>query len=385
MKQILFLLSLVLVILLPSCKSGVGDDLPYDSTQDIREVTLLPSVQNNDGSWTYKVLLPITWEKNLNDKWDGIGLQISDGEIVLLYAAQNQNAYYWEYKTANSDVFMRWGHYRRDSEGNIIWASDANLSKKFTNYYIESGGKKYIGITFRDGSISPIVQASLAKLKAVINVSQTEAVTGADIVFNGSQSTASATPSAMITEYEWDFGDGVRLSGINLKHSYKLPGTYNVSLTVKDNFGTSDVANIDINVIEMVHPGDVGDNCVRFAFDYQNNLLRIYFNFSECGGNLFGKPNVFGNFDGPEKNWKLFITDGGLNFDIHHTGWGYIELPLEQPIMALKCGYSAWYDGDVKLPDFSRSNFDHLKKSIYFNGQDLSFIIYSSGQVVKGP
>ncbi len=41
-----------------------------------------------------------------------------------------------------------------------------------------------------------------------------------------------------IISYVWDFGDGQRGDGKNIKHQYSSPGIYNVTLTVTDNSGT---------------------------------------------------------------------------------------------------------------------------------------------------
>jgi len=56
-----------------------------------------------------------------------------------------------------------------------------------------------------------------------------------DVFFDGS----SSTDDGVITKYEWNFGDGGSASGVRVTHSFGLPGSYNVSLTVTDDRGGS--------------------------------------------------------------------------------------------------------------------------------------------------
>jgi PKD repeat protein len=37
-----------------------------------------------------------------------------------------------------------------------------------------------------------------------------------------------------IDQYYWDFGDGFRASGSDVKHNYVFPGTFNLTLGVTD-------------------------------------------------------------------------------------------------------------------------------------------------------
>ncbi|HEX5473256.1 MAG TPA: PKD domain-containing protein [Vicinamibacterales bacterium] len=57
-----------------------------------------------------------------------------------------------------------------------------------------------------------------------------------DVQFDGSASTDTYNA---IASYSWDFGDGDHGSGKVTTHSFDAPGTYFVSLTVKDSYGRS--------------------------------------------------------------------------------------------------------------------------------------------------
>jgi len=60
--------------------------------------------------------------------------------------------------------------------------------------------------------------------------------TGNQITFNGA---GSSDPDGSIMSYDWTFGDGNIGSGMNPNHSYDAFGTYNVSLMVTDNEGST--------------------------------------------------------------------------------------------------------------------------------------------------
>lgn len=363
MRKYIFLV--VLSVFLAACQNGLEVTEPNLSITDI---VLLSAKPNIDGSHTYEMLLPLSVGQS-----GAPGLQIGEGEIQVLYPAQNQIAYYWEYTTANADIFFHFGPYRNEN-GQIAWLNEGNLPSKYAVL------NKGYGITFRDGAISPVVNSHFTTLQAVIDLSAKSIGSGGIINVDGSRS------GPNVTRWQWDFGDGASDSGQIASHVYLRPGIFTISLVVTDNLGNRQSATTQIAVVETIHPGDVGDDFVRFSFDYQDNIVKIYFNFSKITINsLWGKYNVYGNFSGPEMVWILYTINHGLAFETHHNGWFYIEQSLVQPIMVVKCGYSAWYDGTMNKPNFPPSSFDHMKDCIYYNGQDLSFIIYSDGKVLKGP
>jgi PKD repeat protein len=66
------------------------------------------------------------------------------------------------------------------------------------------------------------------------------------------QFTASATGGTAPYNYSWVFGDGTTGTGASVSHSYLLPGTYTVSLTVVDANGLSATASSTITVAVSV-------------------------------------------------------------------------------------------------------------------------------------
>jgi len=56
-------------------------------------------------------------------------------------------------------------------------------------------------------------------------------------------------PDGSIVSYEWDFGDGTDPeSGVTTSHTYNTSGTYNLTLTVTDDYGSSNTTNQIITV-----------------------------------------------------------------------------------------------------------------------------------------
>lgn len=64
-------------------------------------------------------------------------------------------------------------------------------------------------------------------------------------------SSASYDPDGKIASYEWDFGDSSVGKGQVVKHSYASEGSYEVTLTVKDNDGTKTVVTEQIKVTDV--------------------------------------------------------------------------------------------------------------------------------------
>ena len=64
-----------------------------------------------------------------------------------------------------------------------------------------------------------------------------------DCEFEGAGSTDT---DGTITGFAWDFGDGGQGSGVSLSHAFAAPGTYQVTLTVTDDEGAQDSAQIPV-------------------------------------------------------------------------------------------------------------------------------------------
>ncbi len=80
---------------------------------------------------------------------------------------------------------------------------------------------------------------------AVFSVKPTSGIVPLEITVDGSNS---IDPDGTIVKYEWDFGDGTKAYWVAGKHIYTSIGTFNLKLTVTDNFGDSISATKEIKV-----------------------------------------------------------------------------------------------------------------------------------------
>jgi heat shock protein HslJ len=77
----------------------------------------------------------------------------------------------------------------------------------------------------------------------------TDADAGQQLTFDGTSSTAGATP---IVSYVWDMGDGTALSGSVVQYAYNAAGTFTYRLTVTDQNGQASTDNQTITVRPVV-------------------------------------------------------------------------------------------------------------------------------------
>jgi len=94
-------------------------------------------------------------------------------------------------------------------------------------------------------NLPPIPEITLSKDKVIVNQEL------------GLDASESSDLNGSIVNYTWDFGDGSNGTGVQVTHTYSEAGTYNITLTVTDNFG---VANSTV-IIVTVEKGatDFGD------------------------------------------------------------------------------------------------------------------------------
>lgn len=94
-----------------------------------------------------------------------------------------------------------------------------------------------------------VVEEEEKKLQAVIQ-SENIVEVGKTIIFDASKTTPAFEEQEL--SYEWHFGDGNRQQGIDVVHSYRDPGDYQVTLVVRDPDGNSDTITTDIFVYKKL-------------------------------------------------------------------------------------------------------------------------------------
>jgi len=94
---------------------------------------------------------------------------------------------------------------------------------------------------------TPVTVVAAANPVASFTYSPTDPSVGRSIVFNAASSTVPT--GRTLVGFDWEFGDGNQKSGVATTHTYNVPGTYTVVLTVTDNTGRKAVASRTVLVV----------------------------------------------------------------------------------------------------------------------------------------
>lgn len=115
-------------------------------------------------------------------------------------------------------------------------------------YFVVLSATDDDGATSRTPPTRIVIQGTNEPPVARIRASVTAGVAPLTVVFDGSESSDS-DPNDIITSYTWTFGEGEgNATGRVRDHRYRNPGTFEVVLSVTDNFGGVDSTSIEIEV-----------------------------------------------------------------------------------------------------------------------------------------
>jgi len=200
----------------------------------------------------------------LNNTGDKLILKNPDEEMVS------------EYEYSNTPNDKSWS---RKEEGVDDWTSDWPASPGASN-------------------VAPANHYPVANAGSNI----VNAKTGETLNFNGS---ASSDYDGTIVSYEWNFGDGSVFSGAQVVHSYSTVGTYQVSLTVRDNSSAASTSSITVTVV-------AGE--IQYQNDYSTDIKITEILPNPAGSdaeNEYIKIYNFGSRDVNLRNWSLDDEEGG--------------------------------------------------------------------------
>ncbi|MFQ5865738.1 MAG: PKD domain-containing protein [bacterium] len=123
--------------------------------------------------------------------------------------------------------------------------------------------------------------------------------------------------------YEWDFGDGYRQTGKKTVHFFKTPGTYTISLTIKDPQGESIYTNTDEVTVkrELIIANDIrtGDFKHRRPF----LLKRLHSDIRMLDSIAFVITVVIATIIGLQTHYVQNATFGSLNDYLTLFLWGF--------------------------------------------------------------
>lgn len=143
-----------------------------------------------------------------------------------------------------------------DPDGTIVsysWAfGDGAIGSGVTaSHTYATAGDKELTLTVTDnrGGSSVLTKTVTVTAPPVPNVAPTAAFTkslGADGMTLNVDGSTSTDSDGSIVEHAWTFGDGATATGATASHVYTQPGTYTVTLTVKDDDGATDVETASV-------------------------------------------------------------------------------------------------------------------------------------------
>ena len=124
-------------------------------------------------------------------------------------------------------------------DGNIVNAYNADI----INTVFGGNSNVYFGFTGATGGLSNLQQVCMYRT-AAFSQDKLTACVGETVTFTNN----STSDLNNITNYLWDFGDGVTSTLQNPTHTWATTGVKNVTLTITDISGCTDVSNVDITI-----------------------------------------------------------------------------------------------------------------------------------------
>ncbi len=151
---------------------------------------------------------------------------------------------------ATQPVEYRWDFGDGNMGTGLVATHSYDRPGTYTVTFTASNGRSMDSESMTTTVVAPPVAASVVSINSTPNPS----MTGQTVRF--SSNVRGDTP----LDYTWNFGDGTTGTGANPTHVYSQPGTYTVSLTVRNNAG-SDTATLT----QVVNPAMTANPCADIA------------------------------------------------------------------------------------------------------------------------
>lgn len=154
---------------------------------------------------------------------------------------------------------------------------------------------------------------------------------GDRVEFDG---TASRDFDGEIASTRWDFGDGATATGLRAAHTYKSPGTYTVTLTTRDDSGsTCDSATATARVIVNAPPVAIATLTDEAFIGGAND-----------GYWLDGSASRDGNGDGLSYSWQIDGAEAAIGETVRHRFNRPGKIPVKLTVKdgtGLACGIAS--------------------------------------------
>jgi uncharacterized protein (TIGR03790 family) len=229
------------------------DDLEYDFFEDGWLTTFTPSLEALTGEYLFRARI-----MDLDGNWSSWFMLDENITVLNIPPEARQNKIP---NVVKEDTLVSFsGKDSQDPEdganglsyhweiSNItdLTITDPNFKYTFTN---EGTYTISLRVMDQDGGIAwdnKTIKIENFEPEAIITSTQIEDI-NIPIKFSAEESID--TPSDLdILTYIWDFGDGENGSGMIVNHTYTVPGTYKVVLTVIDDDGASDTTQMEMKI-----------------------------------------------------------------------------------------------------------------------------------------
>jgi len=171
---------------------------------------------------------------------------------------------------------------------------------------------------------------------------------------------------SQIANYTWDFGDGniTTTSSSTIKHRYTTPNSYDVTLTVTDEFGFKDITAATIDVLLDDVPPVTGDNynglwhnedfnITLTATDTESGVAETYYRINNGAAKTVsanGQPPI--TIEGANNTLEYWSFDNAVNEETHKLVTG-IKLDKSPPASLINLngtlGSGGWFTSDVTV------------------------------------
>jgi len=219
---------------------------------------------------------------------------------------------------------------------------------------------------------------------------------GVTVTFNASVSYA---PYGSIANYTWDFGDGNFTTSNTpvIKHTYAVPGNYDVTLTVEDEFGfenstTKSLAVIEDNVSPITSDDYDGEWRNRdfaitlTAVDNESGVAEIYYRINDGpvkAVSVDGQPLIA--TEGANNTLEYWSVDKAGNEELSHKILTGIKLDKTPPSSSIvKSGNvreNGWFISDVTVTITATDNISGIRR-IEYSFDNISWIEYDDPIIV---